>query len=228
VEELDLRVLCLPTHFMDSIGTWRSIFDEDIEPILELANHYKLAVEIHPYDGEKFIKLENTAWRFHLVWMLAQCADAYHFYTIKGYQDKYPQIRVCFAHGGQLAQINLGRRIQGFDGRPDLFEGMVHPRKAVGHPNIYFDTLVHDTYSFDLMVKRLKGTNQIIMGLDDPYPLGEMESEPQSSYPGKLLDLAQEEGIISETDHQHIWFDNVMRWLGVDQHPGLRSRLMGD
>jgi len=228
VEELNLRVLCLPTHFMDSIGTWRSIFDEDIEPILELANHYKLAVEIHPYDGEKFIKLQNTAWRFHLVWMLAQCADAYHFYTIKGYQDKYPDIRVCFAHGGQLAQINLGRRIQGFDGRPDLFEGMMHPRKAVGHRNIYFDTLVHDTYSFDLMVKRLKGTDQIIMGLDDPYPLGEMESEPQSSYPGKLLDLAHDEGIISEEDHKHIWYDNVLRWLGSDQNESLISRLSGD
>ncbi len=25
-------------------------------------------------------------------------------------------MRTCFAHGGQLAQINLGRRIQGFDG----------------------------------------------------------------------------------------------------------------
>ena len=48
-------------------------------------------------------------------------------------------MRVCFAHGGQLAQMNLGRRIQGFDGRPDLFEGKEHPRKAVGHKNIFFE-----------------------------------------------------------------------------------------
>ena len=216
VEDLNLRVLCLPTHFMDSIGTWRSIFDQDIEPILELANHYKLAIEIHPYDGEKFIQLENTAWRFHLVWMLAQCADAYHFYTLNGYQEKYPNIRVCFAHGGQLTQINLGRRIQGFDGRPDLFQGKYHPRKAVGHPNIFFDTLVHDTFSLELMVKRQGKTDQIILGLDDPYPLGEMESVPQSSYPGKILDLALKENIITEQQHKEIWCDNVMRWLGEE------------
>ncbi|MGB0929988.1 MAG: hypothetical protein ACPGVB_04385, partial [Chitinophagales bacterium] len=122
--------------------------------------------------------------------------------------------RVCFAHGGQLAQINLGRRIQGFDGRPDLFENKTHPRKAIGHPNIYFDTLVHDTFSFDLMVKRQQGTDQIIMGLDDPYPLGEMESLPQSSYPGKLLDLALEEGIITQQQHEDIWNKNVLKWLG--------------
>ena len=82
VEELGLQLLCLPTHYMDTIGTWRSIFDEENEPIFELASKYNLAVEIHPYDGEKFIKLENTSWRFHLIWMLAQCADAYHFLTL--------------------------------------------------------------------------------------------------------------------------------------------------
>jgi aminocarboxymuconate-semialdehyde decarboxylase len=78
-----------------------------------------------------------------------------------------------------------------------LFEGKTHPRKAVGHPNIYFDTLVHDTDSLKLMIER-QGSNQVIMGLDDPYPLGEMESDAQSSYPGKLLDLAKERSIIDQ------------------------------
>jgi len=217
VEELGLQLLCLPTHYMDTIGTWRCIFDEENEPLFELASHYNLAVEIHPYDGEKFIKLENTAWRFHLIWMLAQCADAYHFLTLNGYQDKYANMRTCFAHGGQLAQINLGRRIQGFDGRPDLFEGMTHPRKAVGHKNIFFDTLVHDTGSLALLIKN-QGCKQVIMGLDDPYPLGEMESEQQSSYPGKILDLAMHQNIINQDDYDAIWEDNVIKWLcGDDQ-----------
>ena len=212
VKELDLKVLCLPTHFMDSIGQWRSVFDKENDPIFELANEYNLAIEVHPYDGEKMIKLENTSWRFHLIWMLAQCGDAYHFYTLNGMQERYPNIRTCFAHGGQMAQMNLGRRIQGFDGRPDLFEGKTHPRKAVGHENIYFDTLVHDTDSLDLMLKR-QGSSQIIMGLDDPYPLGEMESEAQSSYPGKLLDLGLDRKLINQTQYDEIWEDNILRWL---------------
>lgn len=215
VEELGLQLLCLPTHYMDTIGTWRCIFDEENEPIFELASKYNLAVEIHPYDGEKFILLENTAWRFHLIWMLAQCADAYHFLTLNGYADKYPNMRVCFAHGGQLAQINLGRRIQGFDGRPDLFEGKVHPRKSVGHRNIFFDTLVHDTGSLKLLVEN-QGPDQVLVGLDDPYPLGEMESAPQSSYPGKILDLAVEREIISPEQSDAMWEDNVLRWLCGD------------
>lgn len=212
VEELNMKVLCLPTHFMDSIGQWRCIFDEENDPIFELADKYKLAIEVHPYDGDKMIKLENVSWRFHLVWMLAQCGDAYHFYTLNGMQDRYPNIRTCFAHGGQLAQMNLGRRIQGFDGRPDLFEGKQHPRKAVGHPNIYFDTLVHDTDALKLTVDK-QGSKQVIMGLDDPYPLGEMESEPQSSYPGKILDLALDRNIISPNEYDDIWENNVLNWI---------------
>ncbi len=216
VEKLNLKVLCLPTHYLDTAGNWKGIFNPETEPILELANKYNLAIEVHPYDGEKFIQLENTSWRFHLIWMLAQCADSYHFYTLNGYYDKYPNIRTCFAHGGQLNHINLGRRTQGFDGRPDLFEGKKRPSKANGHPNIYFDTLVHDTLSFEMMIKRLKTTDQIILGLDDPYPLGEMESEAQSSYPGKLLDLAMERDLISAQQHQEIWENNVVRWLYGD------------
>lgn len=217
VEELGMRVLCVPTHFMNTIGEWQCIFHEDTMPIFDAANDLGLAVEVHPYDGDKMIKLENRAWRFHLIWMLAQCADAYHFYTLFGMADKYPGMRTCFAHGGQLAQMNLGRRIQGFDGRPDLFEGMTHPRRSVGHKNIYFDTLVHDTDSLKLMIDR-SGTDQIIMGLDDPYPLGEMESLPQSSYPGKILDLAKERGLVNDTQYDEIWEDNVIRWLfGEDQ-----------
>ena len=54
------------------------------------------------------------------------------------------------------------------------------------------------------------------MGLDDPYPLGEMESEKQSSYPGKILDLAIERDIITENERDTIWEDNVIQWLCGD------------
>lgn len=215
VEELGMQVLCLPTHYMDTIGTWRCIFDEENDPLFQRANDFNLAIEIHPYDGEKFILLENVAWRFHLIWMLAQCADAYHFMTLNGFHMRFPNVRVCFAHGAQLAQVNLGRRIQGFDGRPDLFEGMTHPRQAVGHKNIFFDTLVHDTGSLKLLIEN-QTAKQVILGLDDPYPLGEMESTPQSSYPGKILDLAINKNIISQSDYDAIWSDNTIRWLCGD------------
>jgi aminocarboxymuconate-semialdehyde decarboxylase len=52
------------------------------------------------------------------------------------------------------------------------------------------------------------------MGLDDPYPLGEMEGVG-TSYPGRVLDYAVEIGVLSEQEGQDIWCKNVLDWLGM-------------
>ncbi len=212
VNVLNLRVLCLPTHFLNADGQWLSVVDESVFPIFEMANKYNLAIEIHPYDGEKMVKLKDVFWRFHLVWMMAQTADALHFYSLYDFVNKYPNIRTCFAHGCMLGQANYGRRLQGFDGRPDLFPGAQDPRATLGHPNLFFDTLVHDSYTLQLLKTRV-GTSQIVAGLDDPYPLGEMEGVARS-YPGRVIDFAVEVDILSQQESNEIWYDNVLRWLG--------------
>ena len=212
VEIYGLKLLCLPTHYLNKDEEWVSVADESVMPIYELADKYGLAVEIHPYDGPKMIALKDRFWRFHLVWMMAQTADTLHLFTLMGLADKFPNMRVCFAHGCMLGQANYGRRLQGYDGRPDLFEGAKDPRESVGHPNIFFDTLVHDADTFALLKKR-SGVSQIVAGLDDPYPLGEMESVP-GSYPGKVIDEAEAAGIITSVEKAAIWKDNVLRWLG--------------
>lgn len=215
VTELKMSLLCLPTHFLNAEGEWLSVVDESTMPIFELANHYGLAIEIHPYDGEKMVKLKDEYWRFHLVWMMAQTADTLHLFALKDIVDKYPNIRTCFAHGCMLGQANYGRRLQGFDGRPDLFEGTNDPRCSLGHKNLFFDTLVHDAYTLQLLKIRV-GSDQIVAGLDDPYPLGEMEGV-RNSYPGRVIDFAVEANILTKKESNEIWYDNVLRWLGKDK-----------
>ena len=212
VSTLGLRVLCLPTHFQGATGQWHSIAHPSVEAIFQLADHHELAVEIHPYDAEKIVSLADDNWRFHLVWMLAQTADAYHQFTLRGFPERFPRVRTCFAHGNQFGQVNTGRRTQGFLGRPDLFPGMTAPDASIGARNVFFDTLVHDVLSFELLVNR-QGISQIVAGLDDPYPLGEMDSVP-GCWPGKILDEAVELGIVSAAERREIWFGNVLRWLG--------------
>ena len=161
------------------------------------------------------IALKNSYWRFHLIWMMAQCADTLHLFTLRDLPNKYSNIRTCFAHGGMLGMANYGRRIQGFDGRPDIFEELQDPRKTLGHKNLYFDTLVHDSHTLDLLKKRV-GSSQIIMGLDDPFPLGEMEGVG-TSYPGRVLDYAVEIGVLTQQQGKDIWHKNVLNWLNLNQ-----------
>jgi len=82
------------------------------------------------------------------------------------------------------------------------------------HKNLFYDTLVHDSFTLELLKKRV-GTSQIIMGLDDPYPLGEMKGVG-TSYPGRVVDYAIETGILSEQEGEDIWHKNVLAWLGKD------------
>ena len=116
-----------------------------------------------------------------------------------------------------LGQANYGRRLQGFDGRPDLFEDAQDPRSSLGHQNLFFDTLVHDSYTLQLLKTRV-GAKQIVAGLDDPYPLGEMEGVARS-YPGRVIDFAVEADILTRQESELIWYDNVLRWLGKDSLP---------
>ena len=211
VTTLDLKVLCLPTHFVNKKGEWLSIGNEKADPIFQLADRYKLAIQIHPYDAPKMISLANQYWRFHLIWMCAQTADAHHILTSRGIDQEFSGIRFCFAHGSQYTQANYGRRVQGFKGRPDLFENAKSPSESLFSKNIFFDTLVHDVLTMRLMVDRCT-SSQIVAGLDNPYPLGEMESV-EGSYPGKVIYDAQIHGFISEIEKKEIWKDNVERWL---------------
>ena len=212
VNKLGLKLLCLPTHFLNKKGEWLSIAEQDADPIFELANKHNLSIQIHPYDGDKMIALKNQYWRFHLVWMMAQCADTQHVFTSRNIPNKYPNIRTSFAHGGMLGIANYGRRVQGFNARSDLFKDMHSPTKSLDQKNVYFDTLVHDPHTLNLLKQRV-GAGQIIMGLDDPYPLGEIDGVG-SSYPGKVLDQALEMGILSEKEVAEIWCKNVLSWLG--------------
>ena len=66
--QLGLKVLCLPTHFLNAKGEWLSTAESDIDQIYELANKYRLAVQIHPYDGGEndSIKKSILAFSFSL------------------------------------------------------------------------------------------------------------------------------------------------------------------
>lgn len=211
VHSLGLKVLCLPSHYLDADRNWKVIANEDVSPIFQLANEYKLAIEIHPYNAEEMVLLQDQFWRFHLIWMCAQTADAYHFYSLLDFANRFPFVRPCFAHGNLFGQVGYGRRVQGFNGRPDLFNDAVHPQATLKHQNIFFDSIVHDVLSFELLIKR-SGVQQVIAGLDDPYPLGEVDFVVDS-YPGRVIDLGVENGIITSSERDQIWNENVMRWI---------------
>ena len=59
------------------------------------------------------------------------------------------------------------------------------------------------SHTLDLLKSELE-SSQIILGLDDPFPLGEMEGVG-TSYPGRVVDYAVEIGVLTEQEGSDIW-----------------------
>ncbi|KFZ63754.1 2-amino-3-carboxymuconate-6-semialdehyde decarboxylase, partial [Podiceps cristatus] len=68
-----------------------------------------------------------------------------------GIFEKFPKLKVCFAHGGGAFPYTVGRISHGFNMRPDLcaVDNKVDPRKYLG--SFYTDSLVHDRDALRLL-----------------------------------------------------------------------------
>jgi aminocarboxymuconate-semialdehyde decarboxylase len=73
------------------------------------------------------------------------------------------------------------------------------------------DSLVHDEKAMSFLIDTL-GENQIAMGSDYPFPLGE-------HHPGKLI-----EGMnLSDSTKQRLLAGTALEWLGLDQSEFTRN-----
>lgn len=139
-----------------------------------------MSVFVHPWDmmGEKDMQKYWLPW---LVGMPAEISRAICSLIFSGTLEKLPGLRILFAHGGGAFPATIGRIEHGFNVRPDLFTDNEHsPRRYLRR--LYFDSLVHEPSKLDYLLK-LVGADQIALGSDYPFPLGEAE-------PGRMIDEA--------------------------------------
>lgn len=230
-----LKILCLPTHYLDENEDWVSCTDANCLKLYEYAHENNLAVQNHPYDYERMIKIKDLD-KFGCGHVMAMpfLTGLFHYqFTCNNIQGKFPNARFCLPHGNTLAAFTAGRKQQWEDGRPDLFEGLeTTPIAECLAPNIFFDTIVHDPKTIDYL-KDKNGTRNMIMGMDSPYPLGDgipyVASNPKK-WPTYTLDLAENKGYITPTEKMHILRRNVFHWIygrGTDECIAAQERILG-
>jgi aminocarboxymuconate-semialdehyde decarboxylase len=117
--------------------------------------------------------------------------------------EKYPKLRVAFAHGGGSFPFTIGRIEHGFNVRPDLcaIDNSNNPREYLG--KFWIDALVHDPKALDYVIDVIGG-DKICMGSDYPFPLGE-------HHPGKLI----AEHVKDHDLRDQMLFGNALKWLGL-------------
>jgi aminocarboxymuconate-semialdehyde decarboxylase len=163
-----------------------------------------MAVFVHPWDmmGEKDMQKYWLPW---LVGMPAEVSRAICSLIFGGVLERLPRLRICFAHGGGSFPATLGRIEHGYDVRPDLcaVDNQHGPRKYLGR--MYFDSLVHDASKLDFLIK-LVGADQVALGSDYPFPLGEAE-------PGALIDSMP----LDEEIKAMLLHGAALNWLNLEK-----------
>lgn len=207
VKELDrcVRELHLPGIQIGSNINGKNLSEPEFFPIFEAAQEFGAAVFVHPWDmmGESDMKKYWLPW---LVGMPAETSRAICSMIFGGVFERFPRLRVAFAHGGGSFPSTIGRIEHGFHVRPDLVavDNHVNPRHYLGR--FYLDSLVHDEAMLRYLVT-LIGEERIALGSDYPFPLGELQ-------PGAMIESMQD---FSDAVKRKLLASNAFAWLGLDE-----------
>ncbi|MEO6406486.1 MAG: amidohydrolase family protein [Ferruginibacter sp.] len=179
-----------------------NLSDESFFPFYKRAEELGCALFVHPWEmmGEQQMQKYWLPW---LVGMPAETSRAICSMIFGGVFEKFPKLRVAFAHGGGSFPSTIGRIEHGFSVRPDLVavDNAINPRDYIG--KFWIDSLVHDEKTMQFILDVI-GEDNICLGSDYPFPLGE-------HVPGKLIGQMQIDKLVKEK----LFSANAKTWLGI-------------
>ena len=141
----------------------------EFEPVWKTVSRLGLPVFLHPLNvigGERLRP-------FYLDYLLGNGFDtavaAAHL-MFGGVLDRWPDLRVCLAHGGGALPSLIGRLDHGWRVRPEC-RGL--PRRPSAYLGRFtFDTITHDRAALAALVGRVGG-RRLMLGSDYCFPLGD-------------------------------------------------------
>ncbi|MBL8989995.1 MAG: amidohydrolase [Phycisphaerae bacterium] len=204
VRTLNLRGVQIGTHVNE-----KNLDDESLRPVFQAAADLGAAVFIHPWD----MLARQRMTRYWLPWLVGMPAEtclAICSVLMSGLLDRFPTLRLCFAHAGGSFPGTVGRIEHGFEARPDLcaVDTRTSPRAHLardGRPaRLWVDSLTHDPDALRLVVN-LFGAPRVALGSDYPFPLGE-------DRPGAMIDAMPD---WSADQRRHLLAGAALAFLGL-------------
>lgn len=212
VLELGLRGAEIGTHVDPNPHSGRmdtlNLDSASLQPVWSTAEKLNAVFFIHPWDMVGRERMPKY-WLPWLVGMPAETSLAICSMIFGGVFERFPKLRVAFAHGGGAFPFTAGRVERAFHVRPDLVavENNKNPRTYLASGSkparFYVDSLVHDADALMLLIK-LFGAERVALGSDYPFPLGE-------SKPGALIESTK----LSAEEKAQLLFGTAREFLGL-------------
>ncbi len=200
VRDLQLAGFQIGSHVMG-----KNLSEPAFFPLYQELEKMGACLFVHPWDmmGQDSMTKYWLPW---LVGMPAESSRAICSFIFGGVFDKFPKLRVQFAHGGGSFPATLGRIQHGYESRPDLCaqDCLLSPKEYV--TKFFVDSLVHDHRSLKFLLE-VMGEDHVCLGTDYPFPLGEAEA-------GRLIN---DSGFIDKPVREKLFFKNALKWLNKNQ-----------
>ncbi|HEX5696803.1 MAG TPA: amidohydrolase family protein [Acidimicrobiia bacterium] len=172
--------------------------------VLEAAEALGAAVFVHPASVRPAELLARHQLR-NLVGNPLETTLAIASMVFGGVLDRFPGLRLGFAHGGGFGVFDSGRFDHGARARPEL-DLIAAPSDYLRR--MWFDCLTHDETALRFLIDRV-GADRIVLGSDDPADMG--LAEPVSWLEGCSS--------LSPEEMSSILSANPARWLNLDPIP---------
>ena len=206
LKEMDRCINTLQLNGIE-IGTninGKNLSSKDFDQIFKFAEELDCPIFIHPWDmlGQTDISKYWLPW---LVGMPAEITRAMCSLIFGGVMEKYPKLKIAFAHGGGSFPFTIGRIDKGFNVRPDLcaIDNNILPSKYI--KSFYVDSLVHSQKALKYIID-VFGIQNIALGSDYPFPLGE-------NSPGSLIESLN----LSNNNNKRLFHGTALEWLGLNE-----------
>jgi aminocarboxymuconate-semialdehyde decarboxylase len=197
-KEIGLPGIQIGSHIED-----KNLDDPIFDPFWKACEELEMAVFVHPWDmmGQEKMPKYFLPW---LVGMPAETSLAICSMVFGGVFDRYPKLRVMFAHGGGSFPFTIGRISHGWHCRPDLCDvnKINDPYAYIG--KFWVDGITHNQDALRFLIK-VMGEKKIMYGTDYPFPLGDLEH-------GKFIDEMSD---LSQDTKQQLFANSCLEWLNL-------------
>jgi aminocarboxymuconate-semialdehyde decarboxylase len=150
----------------------RNLDDPAFEPVWAATAETGAFMLIHPNRVAGADRLRN----YYLTNLIGNPLDttiAAACLVFAGVMERYPNIKICLAHGGGFTPYQAGRWVHGWHVRDEPKKSLkVSPEASLRR--FYYDTILHARPQLESLVA-LAGASHVLLGSDYPYDMGTLE-----------------------------------------------------
>ena len=177
--------------------------DQSLWPFFEAAESMGAFIFFHPH-APTAAERTRSYYLSNLIGNPLETTIAVASVIFGGLLDRYPDLKLCFAHGGGYACYGIGRMDRGYEVRDEGKVNDISGAPSSYLSKLYFDCLTHSYTALDHLLKTVSADN-VLLGSDFPFDMG-FDSPAQW-----VLDAPD----LSEPERDKILGDNAARLLGL-------------